>query len=155
MGRSGRSRRRTRDNRSITRRSRRYIPSSDFRSLPDYSHHDPFLSDLDDLSVNFVPDLRHVEDRRRWSPSRSPKSRSGGYLIKALPNVNIPNQTGSVYKTFEPSARIGFDRPQSMSICERRKRRREVMFARRKNGRGGQRKPRWSEYSYLSCKRRK
>lgn len=146
MGRSRRNRNSTRGNFSTARRSRRYTPVST-SSRYDY---------LPDLSVDFRPDLRLVEDMRRWSPSSSPKNLfGGGYTLKPTPNVNVSRQTGSVYKTFQPSAGIGFARPQSMTVCERRSRRRQSIFANKKNGRGGQRKPRWSEFSYVQCKRRK
>lgn len=54
-----------------------------------------------------------------------------------------------------PTSKVGFDEVKSVNVCERRKSRRQAMFAKKKAGRGGQRKPRWNLDSYVQCKRRK
>lgn len=48
-------------------------------------------------------------------------------------------------------AAIGVRRPRNVSICMRRKARREVMHAKGLNG-GGNRKPRWNFRSFIRCK---
>lgn len=46
---------------------------------------------------------------------------------------------------------IAFSAPAETLVCIRRKRRKEVLFAKRKTGRGGQRRARWSKWSNTKC----
>lgn len=48
---------------------------------------------------------------------------------------------------------LSFAVPDKVILCVRRKRRREVMFAIRKAGKRGQRRPRRNYWSSVSCKR--
>lgn len=54
-----------------------------------------------------------------------------------------------------PPAAIAYERPEEISVCSRRKTRREVMHARRHTGSSGQRKPRWTAESHISCANRR
>lgn len=45
---------------------------------------------------------------------------------------------------------LGFDVPSSVLVCVRRKQRRQVLFAKGKNGRGN-RRPRWNATSHIWC----
>lgn len=47
--------------------------------------------------------------------------------------------------------RITFEQPDLVLICKRRKARRSVMFAIKKNGRNGQRRSRRNAYSSVGC----
>jgi len=46
---------------------------------------------------------------------------------------------------------MAFSAPAETLVCVRRKTRREVIFAKRKNGRGGQRRAKWSKWSTTKC----
>lgn len=46
---------------------------------------------------------------------------------------------------------IAFNAPKETLVCVRRQRRKEVLFAKKKTGKGGQRKARWSSYSGVKC----
>lgn len=48
---------------------------------------------------------------------------------------------------------LTFAAPDRVLICVRRKRRKEVLFAKRKAGKRGQRKPRRNYWSAISCKK--
>lgn len=50
--------------------------------------------------------------------------------------------------------RLGFSVSRRVETCIRRKIRKEVIFAKRKNGKGGQRKPRRNFWSAIACSRR-
>lgn len=132
---------RTRDTFDIARQRRRFDPDS--------------------LTV-WPSRLTDIEDRRFWYPeayTRPVLTNTGlRHRLRAVTTRSVPMKSNYrfVQKNFSaPPAQIGFVRPESMTICERRKRRRETLFARRKTGRGGQKKPIWNEYSYVHCRRRK
>lgn len=46
---------------------------------------------------------------------------------------------------------MAFTAPGETIVCIRRKRRKEVLFAKRKTGKGGQKKARWSKWSSYKC----
>jgi len=46
---------------------------------------------------------------------------------------------------------IAFSAPAETLVCIRRKRRKQVLFAKRKTGKGGQRRPRRSRWSDVKC----
>lgn len=46
---------------------------------------------------------------------------------------------------------IAFSAPAETLVCVRRKTRREVIFAKKRNGRGGQRRAKWSLWSKTKC----
>lgn len=140
MARSKR-RSRTRDTHAIARHSRRFDP--------------------DQWSVG--PTMRQVEDRRTWHPGSytRPAARFDGALHRLVAPVQNPvykpvSLPSTKIKFFQPlPSGVAFKDPQGVTICERRSRRRQVMFATRKSGKGGQRRPRYNEYSSVQCKRRK
>lgn len=108
-----------------------------------------------------VTSLRLYEDRRLWhpegryAPARS-FSRSRHRLREVAPSrVSEARRSRSVSNMSSlPVHRIGFERPERVLICVRRKMRREVLFARRKTGRGvKRRRPRFNWYSKISCRR--
>jgi len=131
---------RTRDDHSIARGTRRFDP------------------EFSDLSVRYDPRL--VEDGRLWSPyERSARWYDGtATRTRVVPDRRTPVPYGrsSTFRAYDaPSTLIGFDESKPVTLCERRRARRESMFARKKAGRGGQRKPIWKPDSYVHCKRRK
>ena len=111
--------------------------------------------------------LRLFEDRRRWhpegkyAPARSfSRSRHRLKVGEAPETVRRSGQTSRrdtryAPKLRYPSATIGFTAPSSVLVCVRRNMRRQVLHALRKTGKVGQRRPRRSWYSSISCKRRR
>lgn len=73
----------------------------------------------------------------------------------ASTNVEYQNQNhksrGRQAKTFNPKAVIAFSAPGETLVCVRRARRKEVLFAKKKTGKRGQRKARWSIWSKTKC----
>lgn len=95
--------------------------------------------------------LQDFEDRRRWTPekSRPVKLVTGArarltevkHLIKSAPSLHQ-------IKTY-----IAFQTPLKTLICIRRKIRKQVMFAKKKAGRSGQKRPHYNEFSSISCRK--
>lgn len=88
--------------------------------------------------------LRAYEDRRTWHPvaPRPARSFSGPTRLQIT-----PTNRHSAY----PSPSIQFQAPERVLVCVRRHRRREVLFARNKAGRSGQRPPRRTWWSAVHC----
>lgn len=84
-------------------------------------------------------DLAEVEDRRQYHP-----------LGKFRPVRSIHERSAARLFDRPP---IAFARPSHLPVCIRRKRRKEVIFALKKAGKGArQRKRRRNETSDISCK---
>lgn len=84
-------------------------------------------------------DLGEVEDRRQYHP-----------LGKFRPVRSIHERSAARLFDRPP---IAFARPSHLPVCIRRKRRKEVIFALKKAGKGArQRKRRRNETSDISCK---
>lgn len=113
-------------------------------------------------SFNFEGALRDLEDRREWHPegpfrpARSFRSSRHRLVVAGYPKVSQSPPRGrfrnAARSSFGPAAHVTFEVPEQVAICVRRRRRREVLFARRKTGRGGQRRPRWNWYSKVRCR---
>lgn len=81
-----------------------------------------------------------VDDRRIFTPDRTKKNRyiqNSNYKLK---------ETGSHLRP-----KLSFQDPLRLQVCIRRKTRRQVMFAKKKAGKAGQRKPRYNYYSSIKC----
>lgn len=94
-------------------------------------------------------DLRPIEDRRTFYPARFSEParslpRSAARLV-VRPKVSSRTQP----RLMVPSA-VTFAAPKRVVLCVRRKRRREVLFARGKGG-GGHRRPRRNQFSDVEC----
>lgn len=96
--------------------------------------------------------LLQLEDRRTFSPVtyRPPATVRRPFRL-VVPNAK-PRFRARRASKFE--AGIAFDRPEAVLVCVRRHRRREVLFAKSKAGRGGMRRPRRTWLSSISCRRR-
>lgn len=98
--------------------------------------------------------LKNIEDRRTFHPDGL--QRPARSFNRSLHRLTIPkfkkvfNRNTRTYKM--PSAHIMFENPKKVLTCVRRKIRKEVLFAKRKTGRSGQKRPRWTEYSKIRCK---
>lgn len=94
------------------------------------------------------------EDRRQFHPEgvyARPATFDGSRQrigVSSSPNVN--KRKGRSRPFFKPI--LAFEHPLRVVLCARRKIRKEVLHALGKSGRGGQRKPRYSYYSSISCK---
>lgn len=83
-------------------------------------------------------------DRRLFHPD--PESFSPGRVV--VRRSRDPRKDAYYFK----SSVFGFESPRQVSICVRRKQRREVLFARNRAGGGGRRKrPKFTEYSRVRC----
>lgn len=100
-------------------------------------------------------------DRRNYHPDGfyRPALRFSGAPARYSVGPASTRRSQSIKKKFSglrpESGRsfLAFSDPGRVLICARRKIRREVMFARRKTGRVGQKRPRFNWYSSISCRR--
>lgn len=107
--------------------------------------------------------LRQVEDRRRFHPEGfyAPAATIGprwsrSLVVSSLQKRPVQSSTRSSMRSWLPGAlpsRLRFKSPERVAVCVRRSIRREVLHAFKKTGRGGQRKPRFSWHSQISCRR--
>jgi len=107
----------------------------------------PLASDFYDTQIG-KPNLRLLEDRRFWHPlgQRRP--------AQSFRNVNHSLKIPSGRSTSKyPLHTVGFVNPENVAVCVRRKIRKEVLFAKRKTGKRGQKKPRFNWFSKVSCRR--
>lgn len=87
------------------------------------------------------PDLRPFEDRRTFNPL---KHQSPPAVKKQRSARRITNPYLDHYR---------FERPKQLPLCERRQRRKEVLFAKRLTGKGSRaRFRRRNELSNVSCR---
>ncbi|AZL82957.1 hypothetical protein [Apis mellifera associated microvirus 51] len=122
------------------------------------------LSPLENLFRVTKPPLVVFEDRRQWhpegkyAPARS--FSSSRHRLREVPGISRGNsrndrsRRSSGFRLHDPGPlKIGFGNPSRVLVCVRRRIRKEVLFARRKTGRVGQRRPRFNFYSQISCRR--
>lgn len=96
--------------------------------------------------------LSTIEDRRTYHPAgiyRNARSFNNSYHTLIIPKRKPSN----IKKYSYPTHTIGFKQPDKVLICVRRKQRREILFAKNKTGRGGQKRPHYSYYSTIHCRR--
>lgn len=92
--------------------------------------------------------LQLFEDRRTFHPQ--------GFT---RPVFTTQRPAGRIVQKWHPRSRLkgvaqlSFAIPEKVTLCVRRKRRKEVLFAKKKAGKTGQRKPRRNYWSSISCKR--
>lgn len=117
-------------------------------------------------TIKPLVDLKNLEDRRTFSPDgfRTPAKSIRSPRHRLTESITYPKslQRKSLrytkYPTFSPVVtvnRIAFEHPEEVAICVRRKIRKEVLHAKKKTGRRGQKRKRFSWFSSVSCKRRK
>lgn len=108
--------------------------------------------------------LSEFEDRREWHPEGFARpARLFSRPRHRLSLVDQPRRSRtplnrdpfSHLRSFnsQTKARIAFREPDRVLVCVRRNIRKEVLHAFRKTGRVGQRRPRRSFYSSISCRR--
>lgn len=92
---------------------------------------------------------RRIEDRRLFTPDRALLLTSGGKL--ATYQVHRPRVTVRSRKNVLPH-RIEFRDPRRTIVCRRRRKRREVLFAMKRTGKGARRrKRRYTPESQIVC----
>lgn len=139
----------------MSRRRRRRDVSTPTPSLTVHRLPRVTLPVLSPLSLTPPTDL--LGDRRQYhplGPLRGAVSFSGGqHALRATDRKNVDRFAGLRKFPSQTKASIGFDAPVSVLVCVRRKRRKEVLFAKRKTGRGGarQRRPRRNWFSKIHC----
>lgn len=103
-------------------------------------------------------DLRLFEDRRHYHPDPVRPANSFTRTRHRLKlYTNQPRQSShspSRINVYTPSVAVGvgFDRPRRVLVCVRRKQRREVIFAKNKHGKSGQKKPKFNRFSKVRCR---
>lgn len=93
--------------------------------------------------------LKQVQDLRTFDfePGTRPAfSLSGGVASVGAVSPQKPKQAPS-----KVPYQLAFSAPAETLVCVRRRRRKEVLFAKRKTGRAGQKKPRRSKWSSYQC----
>lgn len=119
------------------------VPPAGFFSRPKLPSVPPRLS-----SPSFRSFVSSLEDRRQWYPTSRPAAalpRSAARLVVSSQSQVFP---GSNFL----SDRISFAVPPGVSICAKRKTRREVMFAKRQTRKGaGAGRRRRNEFSNIGC----
>lgn len=108
------------------------------------------------LGPSVEPDLvlTAIEDRRTFHPLgqvRPARMITGNSHTPVVAKVSRSKKFRP--PRLYPGPGLRFAIPEKTLICLRRKKRKEVLFAKRKTGRRGQRKPRFNWYSRISCSR--
>lgn len=124
------------------------------RSQRDASVIPTSLDVLQPLSLDPASLLAEIEDRRQWHPeepfqvARSVARVSDAFTV-AVPLPATKSRRGSF---FTPD-KFRYAVPEKVAVCIRRKERREVLFAKRKTGKGSRRVRRRRNYqTAVSCK---
>lgn len=108
------------------------------------------LLDLGELPRS-SPKLTQLEDRRAYYPGVYKPASYRDRGKRAF--LSIPNQAKPKIRSTRFSHVVKFEDPRGVLVCVRRHRRREVLFATKKAGRGGMKKPRRNLFSNISCRR--
>lgn len=91
-----------------------------------------------------------VEDRRRYHPLKKFQA-ARTFSGRAAAGFKVSGRDSR--KNHVVPAGLRFAVPERVLICNRRKERREVIFATGKVGRGRRKQPRRTPFSEISCKR--
>lgn len=138
MARRGRKKHRTRDNNSIPRQSLRF---------DNYFAPNHWVDPLEDFDS---AEIRRIDDRRQYNPG----TRLGVFAESGRSTAK--RDSGNYGRKFNSvTAVVEVGDPETTSFCEKRRVRREAMFATKRAGKSGQQRPRWNEESYLSCRKKK
>lgn len=148
MGKSRKNQRR-RDVSTISNRRLPTLPTQTLKT-PDY---------LKPLSL-----LQELEDRRQFHPEGRQRPargfRNARHRLTEHKTITRRQQPNKKFKTVptglqQTTHRIGFEQPEQIAVCVRRKKREEILHALKKTGKTGQKRPRRSYYSSISCKGKK
>lgn len=127
----------------MARRTRSSLPSLGSVLRPVRRSFYPVVSPLQGISrFDVSAFVRSLEDRRRFrfdmfsAPSSVTRGASRLILSPTKPGLK---------------AGLSFSVPKHVSLCVRRKQRREVMFATGRSGGGPRRRPKFNHWSRVSC----
>lgn len=98
-------------------------------------------------------DLRLLEDRRR-ADETTDFARPARAMRRGDAQLVVPARSSNVRRSavYDLPSAVQFKVPNQVAICVRRKRRKEVLHALRRTGRGARRrKAKWSEFSSVRC----
>lgn len=109
------------------------------------------------LDFSPLADLLAIEDRRQWhpeepfEPARSARSLSDSFVVA---DPVRPTKRQAPGRPLSISADVfRFKVPDNVAVCIRRKERREVLFAKRKTGKGSRKRfRRRNYYTEVSCR---
>lgn len=114
---------------------------------------------VSNLRTRVTPLLTIFEDRRTFYPSSvrpavSFSTRSNRLRLRdrSYASFNRHSNKSQLAGLSQTQAGFAFTAPERVLICVRRKRRKEVLHALRKTGISGQRRPRRSFSSTISCR---
>lgn len=112
-------------------------------------HRKPDFNPIQLRSLEDVTDLRQVEDRRLFSPSRQGRFLLLNGQVARFGYVPIRNRMHGLRGRMS----LTFHEPRQVSVCVRRSQRKRVLFALQRVGKGRKISPaRWSAVSYIRCK---
>lgn len=148
----------------MSRRNRRNRLDSERRDAFDIARRSLPLERLISPIPYSSTNLRLYEDRRQWNPepyteparsfSQSRHRLRVGANVRSTAKRVSPGGGRNLWSALTwPSANVAFRQPRQVLICVRRQRRKEVLFAKGLGGRRGQRSPRFTQYSSVSCRR--
>lgn len=152
------SKNKNRRRRDTSRIANKRLPPPPYRRS--FARKPRYVTQLRDvIGGHRVRRLDLAEDRRQWHPdgfNRSLRTVFGqpsvSYRVPSLTQRYRPFTTFRSQMWTLP-AKVGFKEPNKVAVCVRRKQRREVLFAKHKTGRSGQKRPRWNWFSRITCRR--
>lgn len=112
-----------------------YLPALPKSSLTDLRYYQPTRPKVafDDVGRR----AKILQAPVRQKPARSPSSRS---------RTTLPDYLSGAFRE-----RLAFALPKRVLVCVRRKQRREVLFAKKRTGRGSRSRKRFNVYSQVRC----
>lgn len=136
----------------MARRNRRRVTSANANSQL------PFGNSYKDFLSRPIPPLSLFEDRRRFHPEGiyAPPMSFNTFRVR-LHIPKRPRRLVKVSRSPRPvkfanvAPQLAFQFPVKVLICARRKIRKSVLFAKRKTGKSGQRRPHFNYYSSVKC----
>lgn len=111
------------------------------------------LLDLEPAPRSLV-NLSEIEDRRSFAPGVYKPARTFRGRARLKIHDPKPSRLGRRVRGFVFSPLVRFAEPAATLICVRRHRRREVLFAKARAGRGAMRRPVRTAWSKIICGRR-
>lgn len=96
-------------------------------------------------------DLRPIQDRRTWSPTRHTSAAS---IDRPHHKLRLPVRAGKAQLSRPHghlASQIGFDQPRKVLICIRRKTRKQVLFAKRRTRKGSRSRKHRNYFSEIQC----
>lgn len=93
--------------------------------------------------------LRLIDDRRTFD--FEPGTRPARLFSGSTASITATPSTNKKIRPSKVPYQIAFSAPADTLVCVRRQQRREVLFAKNKTGKRGQRRPRRNQWSNIKC----